>query len=151
MRTRSPRAIPRSFGASYEETCDEGESGDTGVASDATEAALAAAGVAPCNLCARTSCKRSPCDFCNCSICLCCCSTSAVSLSTCDDSWEPCCAVAEATELRIRTINATNLMKTLHGALIQVRHFENENEFQFQLGMLRAALLECQEIENQEG
>jgi len=31
------------------------------------------------------------------------------------------------------------------------RHFENEIEFQFQLGMLRAALLECQEIENQEG
>jgi hypothetical protein len=30
-----------------------------------------------------------------------------------------------------------------------VRHFENEIEFQFQLGMLRAALLECQEIENQ--
>jgi hypothetical protein len=40
-------------------------------------------------------------------------------------------------------------MKTLHEwHESRCRHFENEIEFQFQLGMLRAALLQCQEIEN---
>jgi hypothetical protein len=41
-------------------------------------------------------------------------------------------------------------MKTLQGGGIQTRHFENEieSQFQFQLGMLRATLLECQGIEN---
>jgi hypothetical protein len=40
-------------------------------------------------------------------------------------------------------------MKTPHEpSLPEVRHFENEIEFQFQLGILRATLLICQEIEN---
>jgi hypothetical protein len=42
---------------------------------------------------------------------------------------------------------AKSLIENTPGVRVRV-HFENEIEFQFHLGMLRATLLECQGIEN---